>query len=490
MKVCFGMTHCRSRWLAAAWLAVALSTGMLNGQEDAAHRRQFLEDAYWHPQAQTPQAAKAGYVPTNTFASRSYALSAMLTQANLINVQWQLGLRSPLTSDDVTRMAATPTIRGIDGGITISNHYYFGFRGGGFSSYHDSQSSWQKTGVNPVRLAELAQRQSLITASEAGRIAEQALRVLGIVPRQFGLLDKPVAEPYYTYTKDDQRLPLPLFLVRWVPSPDAQFGDIRIEVSGLTKRVVAYENPMVPAMPLPTNYFQMLGVSSDSSRWGVQFGYDPRHTPAFDQFARKSAVAEANRLIQSWQLDFPRPLTTSDIVWFLAEPRTNAPSISAAFTNRFYVQMVEGFVGLFEDKAHSRSSFAKDESQLRSPKVMTNVLDKMTAIQLARDALRLAGLDEIKLRLREPPVVTQVTFPDAAGDETVKLPLYDVFWSFPPEEQPKYGEMSAVGVQVSAVTRKVAMFANNCPWAPKLALPTNYFQLLGAPHEAGPRRRR
>ena len=483
------MTRCHSLWLIPL-VVVASLVFAFGANEITDHRRQLLWDSFWHPQARTPQAARAGYVPTNTLVFRDYALSLMLAQANDIKAKWQLGLPAPITSDHVTRMAATPTVRGVAGGITVSNRYYFSFRDGVFSGYHDDQWWWQALETNAPRMKELSEQRSLVSQSEAARIAEQALRQLSVVPRQFDLLETPVVEQRHYEAADDRRLPLPLFLVRWVASPDAQFGDIRMEVSGLTKKVVAYENLSAPASPLPTNYFQMLGVSPDSSKWGLQFGYDPRHTPAFDRFAREFAAVQVNRLIQSWQLDFPRLLATNDIVWFLAEPRTNAPSISAAFTNRFYLQMLEGFVGLFEDRAHARSSFVADESRLRSPAVMTNVLDEKTVIQLARSALHQIGLDEAQLRLREPPTVTQVEFPSDTGDSIIKLPLYDVIWEFPPEEQVKFGEMSAVGVQVSAVTRKVAMFANNCPWTPKLALPTNYFDTFAVPHEAGPRRRR
>jgi hypothetical protein len=138
--------------------------------------------------------------------------------------------------------------------------------------------------------------------------------------------------------------------------------------------------------------------------------------------------------------------------------------------------MLEGYVGLFEDRAHSRSSFAADESRLHAAAVMTNTLDVKSAVQLARDSLHAVGLDEKQLRLREPPAVTQVDFPADASEQTIKLPLYDVFWYFPPDQQPKFGDRPAVGVQVSAVTRRLAMFANNCPWTPKLSGLTNSFR--------------
>lgn len=463
---------------------------MLVAAEDAAHRRRLITEAFWHPQATTAQAARAGFVPTNTTAFRNYALDLMLTQANDINAKWQLGLPDSMTSDQVTRLAVTPTTRGLAGGIVISNRYYFEFRDGTFGGYHDELWWWQSLETNFPRLKELAGQRSLLSAKEAAQVAADALRQLGLAPTQFGLMDTPVLEQRHYESSEGQRLPLPLFLIRWVPTLGAQFGDVRIEVSGLSKKVVAYENPAPPPTPLPTNYFQMLGISPDSSKWGLQFGYNPHHTTAFDRFAREFAVAQANRLIQSWQLDFPRLLSTNDITWFLAEPRTNAPSISAAFTNRFYLQMVEGFVGLFEDKAHSRSAFALDDAKLLSSAVLTNVLDTNDAVGLAREALARLELNEALLRLRSPPVVRQVEIPAGTGETSIKLPLYDVLWAFPPGEQERFGEMSAVGVQVSAVTRKVVMFANNCPWTPKLALPTNYLQIIAVPHEVGPPRQR
>ncbi|MBI5388008.1 MAG: hypothetical protein HZA90_25370 [Verrucomicrobia bacterium] len=451
-------------------------------------RQQLLQDAHQDPAATSPRAARLRYVPTNTLAFRDYALSVMLTQANHLNRQWQLGIAPQIATEHITRLDATPMVAGIAGGITVSNRFRFAFTEGKFVLYQDGLLCWQDTERDISQLKALSKQRSLLSLRQATEIAKQALRGLGLTPAQFRLMETPVTQQYSYTSVDEKAHPVPVFLVQWKPTPKAQFNTIRIEVSGLTKTVVAYENYLAPPLPLPTNYFQMLGISPDRGKWGAQFGYDPHHTAAFEHFARAYAVAQMNHLVQAWQLDYPRLLTTNDIAWFYAKPGTNAPFVCAGFTNRFYLQMMEGFVDLFEDRAHNQSLFSEDPSKLHSRAVMSRKLDEKTAIQLARDTLHRLGLDEKQLRLREPPTVTQVDFPGDKEDETVLLPLYTVAWHFPPGLERKFGEMKALGVQVSAVTKRAVMFANNCPWTPKLPLPTNYLEIIGvtnAPSEAG-----
>ena len=493
-----GTTLCRERWVLAGWLGWVLSCAFCfastGAQEEAArdpvaHRDRLVREAYWNPQARTAQAARGGFVPANPVVFREYALSVMLAEASRVNDAWKLGLPGPLGSDQATRLAVTPAIHGIQGGITVSNRYFFGFRGGAFCEYEDSAGSWRRLGTNGPRLNELSRQASLITEKEAAQTGRSALRALGVTPGELGLMETPVVEQFQHEGDDGRRAPLPLFLVSWKPFPEAQFGTMRMEISGLTKKIVAWENPLAKPLPLPDNYFQLLGVSPDPAQWGRAFGYDPRHTRAFDQAARDAAVGQINRLVRAWQLDFPRPLAGADISWFLAKPGPGAPEISAAFTNRFHLQMAGGFVTLFEDKAHARSSFAAAESKLRSPAPTTNTLEEKAVIQLAREALRRAGLDEAKLRLRQPPDVTQASLPLGDEDAALKLPLYDVFWYFPAAEQSKFGDMPAVAVQISALTQRVVLFANNCPWTPKLDGAANSFPAESLPRQA-PRRQR
>jgi hypothetical protein len=114
------------------------------------------------------------------------------------------------------------------------------------------------------------------------------------------------------------------------------------------------------------------------------------------------------------------------------------------------------------------------------------MLTSERAVQLAKESLRQIGFDEQPLQLREGPIVNQIELPmpterrfeiPFVPKRQYKLPYYDIFWPFPFDQRLKYGDSPQVAVQLSGLTKKVTMFANNHPQALKFALPTNYLEI-------------
>ena len=441
------------------------------GQINQAHRQQLLQTVPPNYSiARSAKAARQGYVPTNTVAFQDYALSLILTQANFLNERWQLGMPKAVTSDHVTGLSAIAKLDGPEGAILVSNRFVVGFLNGRWHSFNDKHFCWENLEMDIPRLEQLSQQPSLLTKADARTIAREALRAVGIDERRLKVSLPPEVSLYEYESRDGKVSFLPLFKVQWMAGKES--GPIRMEVSGITKKVVAYANYSAPPMPIPTNYFAMLGVSSRPSDWGAQFGYDSANTPEFQSAARQLAIAQVNRLNEIWSLG-SKKLSTNDLTVFQAKPTTNGFDILARFDDRFQLQVAQSQIQWFKDMAHNIEALTEDDQTLSAALAATNSLNPTSAVQLARQALHQMGWSEKQLQLREPPSVTQVTVP--ADDETPqKLPLYDVFWHFAPEEFSKYGEnAAAVAFQVSGLTRKVVMYANNWPLTPKLTLPTN-----------------
>ncbi len=62
--------------------------------------------------------------------------------------------------------------------------------------------------------------------------------------------------------------PLPMFNVGWYVKGYTGLTDpdeprVTFDISGITKTVSEYFNPHTPRVPLPTNYFQMLGLPAN-----------------------------------------------------------------------------------------------------------------------------------------------------------------------------------------------------------------------------------
>jgi hypothetical protein len=437
--------------------AVTFSAG---GFTNELHRRELLTNAPTHRPLSPGSHGRLGYIPTNSLAFREYALETLLAQANLCNRKLALGLPNPITSDQVTVLTSIPTLTGLAGGITVLGRYRFGISDQRFTTYFDNQ--------------ELTDTDNKLTKMTALKVASDFLIGLNLGDQTNRLSQMPEIEQR-SYTDEEERMHLlPRYFIHWKNTR------VQVEVSGITKRVVSYSNLDAPkTIPVPTNYYQMLGISPDRTTWGRQFGYDPLDTDAFRAFARQFITDRLNELIKAWTLQ-ARAVRTNDITWFIAHPRLNDFDVSARFNNdRFHLQFGEGRITLFSDDAFDQSSFTGELEKFRAGVARTNILNGREAEAIARHALGRASVDLKKLQVREPPKVTQVEMAFDPGDKDQQLPLFDVFWS-PSKEDPAHGVIDpAIGVQVSGATATVVMFANNSTLTPKYPLPTNYLALVG-----------
>jgi hypothetical protein len=139
----------------------------------------------------------------------------------------------------------------------------------------------------------LAKIKSKITEKKAEAIARNALyKLFGMTETQLHLKKAVVVNQYKFEESDGKIYPLPLFDVRWRMAGPTQYSAENLEytplymdISGITKNVAKYEHSQylnlsspLPRTPIPTNYFQMLGLpdnyletASDRQRalWGL-----------------------------------------------------------------------------------------------------------------------------------------------------------------------------------------------------------------------------
>lgn len=227
--------------------------------------------------ATTANAARFGYVPTNTPAFCEYALDFLLNAANTVDEQLNLELPRPITADHVTELRVVPMTNGWDGGITVLDRYAFGVNRGRFSEFFDFRHWWRGLERDLPRIKELAQSRTAMTTNEALEIAKLVLTKLGLSEERLGLTVPPEVRPYmHEPPEPAQPRPLPLFEVRWATGKESQMNDVEMQVSALTTNIVSYRNWVWNPAPLPTNYFQMLGVSTNLAEWGANFGYGKR----------------------------------------------------------------------------------------------------------------------------------------------------------------------------------------------------------------------
>jgi hypothetical protein len=266
------MTRCRNGillFLACGWPLLA--------QTNVEHRAQLIRSARMSRTATAPNAARFGYVPTNTPAFCEYALEFLLKTANTANTQLNLGLPRPITSDHVTHLRVVPMTNGWDGGITVLDRYAVGVTRGRFSGFFDFQYWWRGLERDLPRLKELAQYDPRMTTNEALQIARLALTKLGLSEKSLGLTVPPEVRPYMHEPLEPAKpQPLPLFEVRWPAGKESQMNDVEMQISALTTNVASYNNWIWNPAPLPPNYFQMLGVSTNFAEWGTNFGYGKR----------------------------------------------------------------------------------------------------------------------------------------------------------------------------------------------------------------------
>jgi len=246
-------------------------------QTNAEHRAHLINTVQMSRTARTANAARLGYVPTNTPAFCEYALDFLLQAANTANTQLNLGLPKPITSDHVTQLRAVPMTNGWDGGITVLDRYAFGVTKGKLSGFFDFQYWWRGLERDFPSLKELAQHPTRMTKKQALQIARSVLVKLGLSEKTLGLAVSPEVRQYMHEPPEPAKpQPLPLFEVSWPAGKGSQINNVEMQISALTTNVVNYRNWVWDPAPLPTNYFSLLGVSTNFAEWDSKFGYGPK----------------------------------------------------------------------------------------------------------------------------------------------------------------------------------------------------------------------
>lgn len=211
-----------------------------------------------------------GRIATNTPAFEEYAVGYMLAKANKVSERWQLDTPKPMTISDVY-FQVRPTAFGIEGSIgTRDLRFSWAFTRNAFGVFQDHKYWPRSFRYKDDESARLAQIKSKITAEEARSIAVQALHALGTTEKELRLKEETEVNQYKFEESDGRVYPLPIFNVRWrVEGPrrfaaqNLEYTPIEMEISGITKKVVEYHNVVMPADPIPTNYFPMLGLPTN-----------------------------------------------------------------------------------------------------------------------------------------------------------------------------------------------------------------------------------
>jgi len=214
-------------------------------------------------------------ITTNTPAFEAWAVEFMLAKANETREKWELEIPKPLTLDDVYFIAA-PTAHGLRGTlITRDGRFVWHFSRNALLDFYDTNYYSVSFRYKDEAAARLAKIPSKITKKDAERIARDGLvKLLGMTEEQLGYRKRVEVNQYKFQESDGKVYPLPLFEVTWrlrgpkrYAAENIEYTPLDMQVSGITGKIVKYSHSKVLDLnspirrdPLPTNYFQMLGL--------------------------------------------------------------------------------------------------------------------------------------------------------------------------------------------------------------------------------------
>ena len=206
-----------------------------------------------------------GIIASNTPAFEQYAIPRMLAEVNSMREKWKLPIPYPLTTNNANiSLKAAP--KGIDGAVsTRDGRFRWNFGRNNMTLFADTNFYPQSFRYQDHESARLAKIKSKIDAKQAEAIARDALHKIGLTEIQLECIEPPEVNQYKFQESDGTIYPLPMFNVGWkIKGFDESddFPSVKFDVSGITKEVAEYFNvaPKRPQMPVPTNYFDMLGV--------------------------------------------------------------------------------------------------------------------------------------------------------------------------------------------------------------------------------------
>lgn len=204
------------------------------------------------------------------------------------------------------------------------------------------------------------------------------------------------------------------------------------------------------------------------------------NTPAFQEYAFNSMFQQATNLVEKWNLDLPRPVTTNMVTRFMAKASVSGYTGTIVFSNRFSFGWLLGHFSMFGDEPH-REIRAKtldvdtNDALFEQWMQATNLLTMKKARVIAESVMCSVGVPMGTGKFKKPDYQTQMTY-DWKDDKKHPMPFYRFRWDTDHRQSYNYE------VQVSGITSNVleCYFSITSPFlrSPK---PTNYFEMLGLP---------
>jgi hypothetical protein len=203
-----------------------------------------------------------GIIPTNTPAIKEYALSVLIAQATFFSEQWNLDVRPPITTNQITGFSVAATTNGVRSGIQLNNRYAVSIDDAKLMSFTDMHFDDRSFIDNDEKIEALLKKPDLLTLETAVALARDKLKKIGIDENEHGL-GKPVKSWQWKYDWDGVFHPLPLYEVHW----RSDEGVVRMQISGVTSNVARFfQITRAPSLrvPRPPNYLEMLGLPEDT----------------------------------------------------------------------------------------------------------------------------------------------------------------------------------------------------------------------------------
>lgn len=201
----------------------------------------------------------------NTPAFEEYGVNLMLSKANELRAKWNLDIPNTLAIQDII-FWIKPTAFGIYGDLETRDYRFdWGFNWGVLYSFQDHKYWPRSFRYHDEESAKLATIKSKIDAKQAEAIARHALHKLGLTEKQLRLVEPPLVNQYKFEETNGVVYPQPMFNVGWrveeAVMPDEPY--VVFDISGITKNVAQYINPLTPRVPIPTNYLQLLDLPTN-----------------------------------------------------------------------------------------------------------------------------------------------------------------------------------------------------------------------------------
>ena len=216
-------------------------------------------------------------IATNTPAFEDYGKHFMLAQVNDMRDKWHLEIPKKLAVEDLL-FHIKPTAFGIAGVVeTRDIRFRWIFERNAINHFWDLKYAPSSFRYHDDESAMLAKLPSIITAKEAEALARNALHKLGLTEELIGIKNTPERHQYKFEESNGTIYELPVFNITWryngptrYAAENLEMSPVEMVISGIITNVVEYSNievaspkSVIHRPPMPTNYFQMLGLPTN-----------------------------------------------------------------------------------------------------------------------------------------------------------------------------------------------------------------------------------